>query len=267
MNKKHEPTAGEKYSVPNLERALHILGIIADRPGGMTMSETAAALKIPRNSAFRILTTLLTHQYVLREEATGRFRLSGKLLGLGCKGTGSDRLLQYCQDLLPQLRDATGETTLVGRLLDDSGVVLQQSPSKHPIKVQVEIGIRFPLHTAAPAKAILAWTDHAGREAVLTGLKFEKFTAKTITSRKAFTQSLEQCRDVGYATDIGEEVGGITCIPAPVFDFQSMPVAALWITGPDMRLPKKRIPELGEIVGNHALELSRRLGYSPREQT
>ena len=80
MNKKHEPTAGEKYSVPNLERALHILEIIADRPGGMTMSETAAALKIPRNSAFSILTTLLTHQYVLREEATGRFRLSGKLL-------------------------------------------------------------------------------------------------------------------------------------------------------------------------------------------
>jgi DNA-binding IclR family transcriptional regulator len=233
----------------------------------MTMSESAAALKIPRNSAFRILTTLLTHQYVLRDEATGRFRLSGKLLGLGCKGTGSDRLFQYSQDLLPQLRDATGETALVGRLLADSGVVLQQSPSRHPIKVQVEIGVQFPLHTAAPAKAILAWTDHAGREAVLKTIQFKRFTAKTITSRKAFMHSIEQCREVGYATDIGEEVEGITCIAAPIFDFQSLPIAAIWITGPDMRLPKKRIPALGEIVNNHALELSRRLGYSPKEPT
>ncbi len=267
MKKKHEPSAGEKYSVPNLERALHILEIIADRSDGMTMSEAAAALEIPRNSAFRILTTLLTHQYVLREESTGRFRLSGKLLGLGCKGTGSDRVLQYCLDLLPQLRDATGETALVGRLIDDSGVVLQQSPSKYPIKVQVELGVRFPLHTAAPAKAILAWTDHASRESMLLGMKFQKFTAKTITSPKTFAQSLQECRDAGYATDVGEEVDGITCIAAPVFDFHSAPIAAIWITGPDMRLPKKRIPEVGEIVASHALELSRRLGYSSKGPT
>jgi IclR family acetate operon transcriptional repressor len=258
-------TAGEKYSVPNLERALHILEIIADRPDGMTMSEAATALKIPRNSAFRILTTLHAHQYVLRDEASGRFRLSGKLLGLGCRGTGSDRLLQNSQDVLPQLRDATGETALLGRLIDDAGVVLQQSPSKHAVKVQVEIGVRYPLHTAAPAKAIMAWMSDANREAILSGLRFQKFTSKTITSRKAFVASLAECREVGYATDIGEEVEGITCIAAPVFDFQSAPVAAVWITGPDMRLPTKQVPALGTIVANHAFELSGRLGYSSTE--
>ncbi|MEQ1830315.1 MAG: helix-turn-helix domain-containing protein, partial [Pirellula sp.] len=61
MPKPKEISAGERYSVPNLERALQILEAIAEHPEGMTMSETATAIKIPRNSAFRILSTLLAH--------------------------------------------------------------------------------------------------------------------------------------------------------------------------------------------------------------
>ncbi len=254
---------GEKYSVPNLERALFALEALAEHPDGMTMSEVASALSIPRNSAFRILSTLHLHDYLLREDATQRFRLSGKLLGLGCRGTGTDRLLELSSDILQKLRDATGETALMGRLIGSSGVVLQQSSSKHPIKVQVEIGTRFPLHTAAPAKAILAWLPKADCMAALAELKFKRFTEKTIGSLKEFELVLARCRKDGYSIDAGEEVEGITCIAAPVFDSLSRPVAALWITGPDMRLPKKQHTKIASDVMHHASLLSERLGYSP----
>ncbi len=261
MPKVKAVSPGERYSVPNLERALQILETIADRPDGMTMSETATALKIPRNSAFRILSTLHAHQFVLRDEATQRFRLSGKMLGIGCKGTGSDRLLEYSHDLLPQLRDETGETALVGRLIDSSGVVLHQSPSKQAIKVQVEIGVRFPLHTAAPAKAILAWMTTVDSDRILGGMSFPKFTDNTITSRKAYREALDKTRQTGYAVELGEEVEGITCVAAPVFDFYSTPISALWITGPDTRLAKKRLADIGGIVKKYAMLLSNRLGH------
>ncbi len=183
------------------------------------------------------------------------------MLGLGCKGTGSDRLLEYSHDLLPQLRDETGETALMGRLIDDSGVVLHQSPSKQAIKVQVEIGVRFPLHTAAPAKAILAWMNAADRERIVAGMSFTKITNNTITSRKAFREELEMTRRDGFAVECGEEVEGITCVAAPVFDFQSTPIAALWITGPDTRLAKKKLADVGTSVRKYALLLSQHLGH------
>ncbi len=258
-----EVSPGEKYSVPSLERALFALEALAERPDGMTMSEVASKLSIPRNSAFRILATLLHYQYLLRDEETGRFRLSGKLLGLGCRGTGTERLLELSSDILQKLRDATGETALLGRLIGSSGVVLQQSPSRHPIKVQVEIGTRFPLHTAAPAKAILAWLPEAERMAALADLKFKRFTEKTIGNLKEFELVLARCRKDGYAIDAGEEVEGITCFAAPVFDSLSKPVASLWITGPDMRLPKKQQPAIAADVVQHAALLSQRLGYLP----
>ncbi len=102
----------------------------------------------------------------------------------------------------------------MGRLIDDSGVVLHQSPSKQAIKVQVEIGVRFPLHTAAPAKAILAWMNAADRERIVAGMSFTKITNNTITSRKAFREELEMTRRDGFAVECGEEVEGITCVAA-----------------------------------------------------
>ena len=263
MPRKKPPSPGEKYSVPNLERALFALEALADRPDGMTMSEVASALAIPRNSAFRILATLHSHQYLLRDEATGRFRLSGKLMGLGCRGTGTEKLIELCSDLLQQLRDATGETALLGRLIGSSGVVLLQSPSKHPIKVQVEIGARFPLHTAAPSKAILAWLDEADLRLAIADVKFTRFTENTITSRKEFDLVLARCRKAGYAIDAGEEVLGITCIAAPVFDSLSKPIASIWITGPGMRIPKKQLKTIASAVTKCAGLLSQRLGYKP----
>jgi DNA-binding IclR family transcriptional regulator len=263
MPRKKPPSPGEKYSVPNLERALFALEALADRPDGMTMSEVASALTIPRNSAFRILATLQSHQYLLRDEATGRFRLSGKLLGLGCRGTGTEKLIELSNDLLQQLRDATGETALLGRLIGNSGVVLLQSPSKHAIKVQVEIGARFPLHTAAPSKAILAWSDDVDRQLTLADMTFTRFTERTITSRKEFDLELARCRKDGFAIDAGEEVQGITCIAAPVFDSLTKPIASIWITGPDMRIPRKQLKTIASEVMKFAGLLSQRLGYMP----
>jgi IclR family acetate operon transcriptional repressor len=146
-------------------------------------------------------------------------------------------------------------------LIDDSGVVLHQSASKQAIKVQVDIGVRFPLHTAAPAKAILAWINAADCERIVAGMSFPKITNNTITSRKAFREVLEKTRQVGYAVEHGEEVEGITCIAAPVFDYHSAAIAALWVTGPDSRLDKKKLADIGAIVSKFALLLSQRLGH------
>ncbi len=263
MPRNNQPSAGEKYSVPNLERALFALETLADHPEGMTMSELASVLAIPRNSAFRILSTLHHHQYLLRDEATARFRLSGKLLGLGCRGTGTENLMELSRDVLQSLRDATQETALLGRLIGKSGVVLQQVPSKHPIKVQVEIGAKFPLHTAAPAKAILAWLPESDQQDALAGVKFTRFTNKTIGSRKALQSEFARCRKAGYAIDAGEEVEGITCIAAPVLDALARPIASIWITGPDMRLSRKKVSAAALTVMNHAALLSQRLGHQP----
>tara|TARA_R110002111_G_scaffold191869_2_gene258215 strand:+ start:28978 stop:29766 length:789 start_codon:yes stop_codon:yes gene_type:complete len=261
MNKKALPINTEKYHVPNLDRALKILEYLADRLEGVTMSDVGVALEIPKNSSFRILNTLLAHGYVLRDDKTQKFRLSAKFLKLGSKGTGAEQLLENAFDVLRRLRDETGETTLVGRLIDREGVVLGQVGSNHPIKVFVELGTRFPLHVAAPAKVMLAFLPAAEQKVMLSQLTLKKYTERTITSLSKFKSEIQQARERGYAVDWGEEVEGINCVAAPIFDHSGYPIAAIWITGPETRLTHLKFEHLGSQVMQHASEISERMGY------
>ena len=251
-----------KYQVPNLERALRILEHLAAHPENATMAEIARKLNYPNNSVFRILSTLDAHGYLIREPESKQYSISRKLLSLGYQALVETSLIEKSQDILRSLRDETGETALLGILLEGSGVVLDQVLSHEPIKFMVSIGTKFALHTSAPAKAMLAFMDEREQDHQIKKIDFVRFNKQTICSAKEYRKELELTHQVGYGTDLGEEASGINCVSAPVFDYRGQPCAAIWVTGPEFRIPTKKIPVIGQCVIKHAEMLSTRLGYT-----
>lgn len=256
-----EKETKSKYQVPNLERALKIIEHLAESPECSTMAEIARVLGYPNNSVFRIISSLENNGYVVRDPKNKHFRISRKLLSLGYQALVETSLVERSVDILRELRDNTGETALIGTLLEKEGVVLDQVLSHEPIKFMVSPGTRFALHTAAPAKAILAFADKHELEHQIDGLKFSRMTPKTISSIKEYKATLETVRQKGYAVDLEEEVTGIICISAPILDYRGKPAAAIWVTGPKFRISSERVPEIGQCVMKHAEILSIRLGY------
>jgi IclR family acetate operon transcriptional repressor len=143
-------------------------------------------------------------------------------------------------------------------------VVLDQIPSPLPVKVVVEIGHSFPLHTAAPAKAMLAFMDAERQMHFIKQIRFTRHTSRTITSAKAYQRELDKVRVQGYSLDRGEESDTFACVAAPVFNHRGDPVAALWISGPSDRVRPAVFAKIGGLVRGHASELSRALGYQAR---
>lgn len=250
----------DRYRVPILDRTLDLLECLTQQTEGLTLTTLTERLKMPKNSVFRIATTLALRGYVERDETTKAYRASRKLLGLGHAALGVQNLLQAAWPVLTALRDATGETALLGTLSGDHGVVLGQVVSSHPVKVVVEVGHAFPLHTAAPAKAMLAFLDEPARERLLNGLTYPKRTARTLTSARAYRAELARVQAQGYALDQAEESDTFTCAAAPVLDSRGHPVAALWISGPIDRLPLSSLPQWAQVVQKHAQLLSEKLG-------
>ena len=185
-----------RYHVPNLDRALMILEFLAGQSQGWGVSEIARQLDIPKNSVFRIVSTLHAHGYLLRDDGVKTYSLGRKLLALGYAAVDEHNLMEKSLDALRDLRDATGETALIGTLGHGEGVVLEQMPSPHAVKVLVEIGHRFPLHTAAPAKAMLAFLPPSETEPIIDGIRFTRFTEKTITDKEHYLAELEKIRRV-----------------------------------------------------------------------
>lgn len=259
-------TIDDRYHVPSLVRALQIFELLATQPDDLGVSEISARLSLPKNSVFRILTTLADYGYLNREPEQKRYGLSRKLLALGYAAIDEMNLVEKSLGPMRSLRDATRESVLLGTLSGGSGVVLEQLPSPQPIKVTVEIGHRFPLHTAAPGKAMLAFLDVAQRDAIVDSMEFTRNTRHTITTKAAYLDELRRVREQGYAVDRGEEVEEIHCVSAPIFNRRSEPIAAIWATGPRTRLTKGRIAEVRAIVVEQADIISRRLGRDATPQ-
>lgn len=263
MGSSDNATAGpntERYHVPNLERALRVLEHLAGRPEPQGVTDVANALSIPRNSAFRILSTLWAHGYLWRDEDTCKYGLSHKLLALGYASAGQTNLVQIARDVMQDLRDLTQETVLLGMLAGNEGVVLEQVASPQHIKFLVDPGHRFPLHTAAPGKAILAELPEPEQERTLAALTFQRFTERTITSADAMREELDRVRRRGYAVDHGEEIEGLHCVAAAIRDHTGYPRAAIWVTSPAFRLKPEQFDAVGRQVRQHADRISRRLG-------
>jgi DNA-binding IclR family transcriptional regulator len=249
----------DRYRVPILDRTLDLVELLAQYPDGLTLTAMTERLAMPKNAIYRIATTLTLRGYAERDEVTKSYRLSRKLLNLAHSAIGGERLLQAAGPVLTSLRDATGETALLGTLSGSNGIVLDQVASSNPVKVVVEIGHAFPLHTAAPAKAMLAFLPGEVTQRLIAGMHFTRHTQTTITSAKAYLVELAEVRAQGFALDRCEESDAYACAAAPVFDRRRDVIASVWISGPSDRVSAVTLTKLGKVVKQHAAQLSQRL--------
>lgn len=250
----------DEFQVPALDRALTIMELLANETGGLRMREIAEMLEIPPNSVFRITGAMEARGYLERDEDM-RYRLTRKLLSLGYAAIGENKLVEHALDVMRGLRDATGETVLVGVRIDAHGVVLEQCAASHPIKFLVDPGMQFPLHTSAPGKIFLAYMSDAEREAILSQMTLERFNDRTIVTREALDAELAEVLRNGFALDCGEQVEGLRCVGAPIFNHRGDVISAIWVTGPSFRFVEEALPIIGRQVVTAATIISGRFGF------
>jgi DNA-binding IclR family transcriptional regulator len=242
-NRRPRPITDSGFNTPSLDRALAILECLARQPAGMTLSELASVMGFSVNFVYRITQALAAHGYAVRD-ADKRFRLGPKLVQL-CQPVHDD--VPLTEAALPALRwlsNETGEASHLGILVGAEGLVLERVIGTALIKFYVERGTRFPLHTSAPGKSMLAFLPEPEQETILAQMDFKQYQPWTITSATEFRQHLEQVRQNGYATDLGEYMDGHHCLGAPILNGEGVAIASLWITGPGERLTEEKMASL-----------------------
>jgi DNA-binding IclR family transcriptional regulator len=250
-----------RYQVPNLERAIKILELLARNRAGLNIMEIATQLGYPNNSVFRITATLLNAGYVRRDPETKRFSLSRRILALGYASIHDANIIELAIDSMRQLRDATTESVILTTLMETEGVAMAQVPTSRTIRLVVDPGTRFELHCAAPGKAMLAFLPEAEADKLIPRLSFTRFTQRTITSVNDLRTELERVREAGHAVDLAECLPGVHCVAAPVFDELGYPIAAIHVTGPSDRLTRQAVGKMAAQVKECALQVSQKLGY------
>lgn len=249
------------YSVPNLEKGLAVLDYLSYSYQGKTLQEIKDDLEISQTTTYRILNAMVRLEYLMYEEDSRRYKLSRKLLTLGFRALNEHQLLETVFPYMRELRDKLKETVCFGVLGEEKGIFIDQAQGSYAFSFKLSPGKPFELHCSAPGKAIMAYLPNTVRDRYLSYMEFKRFNERTITSRERYLEELENVFRQGFAMDNEEELSGVICIGAPVFNFRGYPCGAIWISGPKDRLPEKVIEEDAALIKETAARISAELGY------
>lgn len=250
------------YKAPNLEKGIAILELLAFTNKAMRLNDIKTEVDVSQTTVYRILHTLVRHGYLLYNDSSKKYKISKKMLSIGFQSIQEQSLLEIVLPEMRKLRDIVKETVCFGVMGEEKGLFIEQILGTHSFCFVHASGKLFELHCAAPGKAMMAFMPESTRKSYLAKMKYEIYNSNTISSEEAYLKELETVRVKGYAVDMEEELYGVVCVGAPVFNYTNVPCGSIWISGPKDRLPKETMTMYANSILSVTQSISFELGYN-----
>jgi len=249
-----------QYLVPAVTRAMNVLELLSRQDSGMSISEIHRSLKLPLSSAANIVYTLRNLGYLERDEQDSRYQLSFKLVGISRRVLERMDSLNQCHSLLEDLARELGLTVHLAVMRDGESIYVDRVSSDGLVQFSSYVGMRWPAHSSAAGKALLAFLPESELHRMLKEITLVKMTPRTITSRRVLEGQLLSFRRAGYTWEMEEGETGVACVAAPIYGPQGEVVAAVSVTGTIRQISRQRIPVTGAAVKKYAEMMSGRIG-------
>jgi DNA-binding IclR family transcriptional regulator len=247
-----------------ISKVLRILEALQGSSAGLGLKAICDLTGIHKSTAHRFLKHLEREGYLVRTEA-GAYFIGPRLSQMSTRGSQGATLQAVARPILWELWKSTQETVNLAVL--DQGTVLyvEVIESPHEFRLSSRVGTRRSLHVTALGKALAAFLPAELRTSVLSTIKFQPATPKTIMNLVQFRQELEKIRRQGYAVDDEEAVQGARCVSAPILNADREPIAAVSVSGPVTRVSPNQVAALAGAVNSAARAISAAMGFSQNE--
>lgn len=240
----------------SLDKAVALLHAVASGP--RSASALGRETRIPRATVARTLWTLADAGLV--EETDDGWVLGYELVRLARAADPDAGLIRLARPLLVELRDATGESALLGVPRDPTSFeIVLQLDGPHLVGVASWVGEKVPLYVSAAGKLMLAELDPETLETWLRATPRSAFTARTIVVADALRREVAAVRRSGFAELVDELEDGLTSLSAPVRAENGELVAMVGVSGPTARLSRVRRAASRDTILRAARELEERL--------
>ncbi|MBO8197032.1 helix-turn-helix domain-containing protein [Streptomyces smyrnaeus] len=251
----------------SLARGLAVLAALRV-PGGMTLSQVAAATGLSRATARRLLHALRDLGYVGTGSEESRFIPLPRVLELGHAaqaGLTFERLATpHLADLVRRVHDSASIAVLDGT---DIRYVARVAATR-VMGVDLGVGTRLPAYAAAMGRVLLAGLPPARAADRLAHSAPAPLTRRTLTGLPELTAAVDAVRRDGYALVDQELEDGLRSVAVPLRDRAGRVVAALNVaahaahrTREDLR--HTVLPELRATAGRIETDLTAATEHHP----
>ncbi len=233
----------EKKSV--LSRSLAILARVSESSHRLTSAELADELNLPKPTVYRLVSQL-NEAGLLKRDPYSKGQIPGDKLQQLAMNILSQRITNAPQRaILQKLSEEVDETCNMTFLDGKDLIYFDRVETDWPIKVQLPLGSRVPLHCTASGKLFLANMPGRKRKLLIDSLNLERHTAQTITDISHLNQELDDIKKTGVGTDKEEFIPGMVAIAVPVINQQNEIVFTIAIHASTLR---KSIDELRQYL-------------------
>lgn len=203
-----------KYQAPALDKGLDILEYLAAQSIPLSQSEIALGIDRTPNEIYRMLMSLEGRGYILRDEVSGKYRLSLKLFYLSHRHSPVDELRKAAQFPLEELADTVRQSCHLSILYMNQVMVVIHAKSPGPIALSIEEGNLFPLPLTASGKVLLAYLPQQERDMILkSDLIYKKYPKP---KKDEFLASLQHIHQTGAYFKPSDLAEGVTDISVPI---------------------------------------------------
>ncbi|MFH8766363.1 IclR family transcriptional regulator [Streptomyces althioticus] len=241
-----------------IDRALAILGYLAEHQEGSTLKRLSEDLGLPMSSAHDLLQTLVGLD-VVKMLGPRTYGLGPRAVVLALSIVDSVDLRHVSQPYLAELCEEINENTYLAVRSGAGVVYADRHEAGQTLSVVMKLGGQRPLHGSSVGKLMAAHNPDL-EQRVLQAARLEQFTPRTLVDRGELRMEFSAIRTRGYSVSDGESVEGILGLATPIVDAAGTVNAAVHVSAPRGRLSADRLPFVVAAMSGAAAQISRQLG-------
>ena len=214
-----------------------------------------------KSTTHRLLATLESKHFILRDKTTGMYQLGFLFIELASITIRDRDVQRWARPYLEELSSQSSETVDLA-ILDDCDVIyLQVVESTQRVKIAAAVGERLPATSTASGKAFLAYLPEEKVKRILDQ-GISRLPENTLVTREKLLEDLHTTRMRGFAISEEEFEKDINAVAAPILDSQGTPLAVIAIVGPSYRMSHERMLALGKMICVTAESIGREVGMA-----
>jgi len=244
----------QKDLLESVQNTLRLLKLFNKDQPILGTGEIAELLGIHRSSVSRILRTLLTEGFVMKDDNSSKYRLGPTIFSLGQFFTETYDLYQIAVDTMKELSQFTGETTQLAIVDNLDVLIIGSVESSHPLRFMTMNGDKTPLYISCLGRALIAFSEDSLLDKILL-LERMPQTKNSIIEEKSFIKEIEKIKKRGYSTSIEAKYEGVNALAVPILNAKGKAIAAINVVGPSHRLRAEKF----QTIANYLMKASEKI--------
>jgi DNA-binding IclR family transcriptional regulator len=250
------PSSEAIRAVPAVTRAMAVLRMLSRSETPLGVQAIARTLGIVPSTCLHILRALVAEDMLAVDPVTKRYALASGVVALARGMLRNDPFSNLAQPVLDRLAAEYGTTAIgVEAAGLDHIVALAIARPGQALRLQVDVGSRYPALISASGRCIAAFGGHSWQE---MERRFRTLRWEDPPSLEQWRSDVHATQQSGYAIDEGRYIAGVTVIAAPVM-LRGRVSHSIVVVGVSEQLRRQGLTKIGTALREEAADLSRRL--------